>query len=114
MILAGEQRLPLEHLGKDTSCAPNIDFDVVLLPCKHDLWRSVVPSRYVAGHLGVLNTGETKVADLEVAVLVDEDVGGFEVAVHNTCRVDIFEATLLVLASAAVRRERGSRLTRIW
>jgi len=42
VVLAGEKRLALEHLCKDTSCAPNVDLDVVFLPCKHDFWGSVV------------------------------------------------------------------------
>lgn len=74
VVLAGEQRLALEHLGKDAACAPDIDFDVVLLPRKHDLRGAVVPRRNVARHLGVLNPRQAKIADLQITILVDQDV----------------------------------------
>lgn len=55
-----------------------------LLPSEHNFGCSVVAGADVAGHLGVLETGEAKVANLEIAVLIDQDVGGFEVSVDNT------------------------------
>ncbi len=63
-VLAREERLALEHLCEDASCAPDVDCDVVLLPCEHDLGCAVVAGGDVAGHLGVLQTGEAEVADL--------------------------------------------------
>jgi hypothetical protein len=95
VVLSGEQWLALKHFCEDTSCTPDIDLYVVLLPCKHDLRRSVVSGRDVTRHLGVLYTGETKVADLEIAVLIDEDVARLQVTVDDTSRVDVFQATLL-------------------
>jgi len=71
MVLAGEQRLALEHLGKDTSDTPDINLNIVLLPGEHDFGSSVVSRRDVTGHLRVLDTGQTKVANLQIAVLVD-------------------------------------------
>lgn len=94
MVLAGEERLALEHLSEDAACTPDINLDVVLLPCEHDLRRSVVSGRDVTRHLRVLYTGETEVANLEIAVLVDEDVAGLQVAVHDTSGVDVFQTTL--------------------
>ena len=94
MVLSREERLALKDLGEDTSCTPDINLNIVLLPCEHDLRGSVVSGRYVTRHLGILYTGETEVANLEIAVLVDEDVAGLQVAVHNTSGVDIFQATL--------------------
>jgi hypothetical protein len=41
-----------------------------------------------------LYTRQAEVADLEVAVLVYEDVGGLEVSVHDACGVDVFQAAL--------------------
>ena len=83
VVLAGEQRLTLQHLGEDAACTPDIHFHIILLPCEHDLRRSVVSRGDVAGHLRVLYTRQAEVADLEVAILVHEDVGGFEVAVDH-------------------------------
>ncbi len=94
MILPREQRLALQHLCKDTSRAPDINLDIVLLPCEHDLGRSVVSCRDVTGHLRVLNTREAEVADLEIAVFIHEDVAGLEIAVDDACGVNIFETSL--------------------
>jgi hypothetical protein len=41
-----------------------------------------------------LNTGETEIADLEIAVLIDEDVGRLKITMDDTCRVDILKSTL--------------------
>lgn len=94
MVLAGEERLALEHLSKDTSCTPDINLNVVLLPCEHDFRRSVVSGRDVSRHLRILYTSETEVANLEIAVLIDEDVAGLQVAMHDTSGVDVFQTTL--------------------
>ena len=37
------------------------------------------------------DSGEAKIADLEVAVCVDEQVAGLEVAVQDVGRVDVLE-----------------------
>lgn len=42
VILAREERLPLEHLSKNATCTPDIDFDVVFLPREHDFWCTIV------------------------------------------------------------------------
>ena len=41
----------------------------------------------------VLNAGKTEVANLQVAVLVDEDVGWLEIAMDDTGGVDILQST---------------------
>lgn len=94
VVLAGEQRLAVEHLGKDAACAPNVDLDVIFLPCEHNLGSAVVSGGNVARHLGVLNSGETKVANLQIAVFVDEDVARFQVTMNDAGRVDVLETAL--------------------
>lgn len=94
VVLSREERLALEHLGENASCTPDINLNIVLLPCEHDLGRSVVSGGHVAGHLRVLDTGETEIANLQIAVLVDENVGGLKVTVDNTGGVDVFQTTL--------------------
>lgn len=42
VIFSWEQWLPFQHLCEDTTSTPNVDFHVVLLPRKHDLWGSVI------------------------------------------------------------------------
>lgn len=43
VVLSGEQRLALEHLGKDAAGAPYVNLNIVLLPREHDLRSAVVP-----------------------------------------------------------------------
>jgi hypothetical protein len=82
--------------------------DIVLLPRQHDLWRTVVSSRNVTSHLRVLDSGKTEIANLQIAVLVDKNVGRLEIAVDDTGRVDVFETTLggvNMLLKGAVRKD---------
>jgi hypothetical protein len=94
VILSREKRLALQHLCKDTTGTPDVNFNIILLPCEHDLRRSVISRGDISGHLRILNSGQAKVADLEITVLVDEDIAGLEIAVDDTCRVDIFQTPL--------------------
>jgi len=94
VVLAWEERLALEHFGKDTSGTPNVDLDVVFLPGKHDLWSSVVSGRDISSHLRVLNSGQTEVANLQIAVLVDKNVARLQISVNNTGGVYVFQTTL--------------------
>ena len=96
VILSWEKRLALQHLCEDTSGTPDINLDIIFLPCEHNLRRSIVSRRDISGHLGILNTSQTEVADLQIAVFVDQDVAGFEVAMDNTRRVDILESPLFL------------------
>lgn len=98
MILPREQWLPFQHLRKYATGTPYIDLNIILLPREHDLGGAVVSCRDVACHLRVLDTGETEVANFEIAVLVDEDVARFEVTVDDAGGVDVFQATLEELA----------------
>ena len=94
MVLAGEQRLALEHFRKDTSCTPDVHLHIVFLPCEHDFWGSVVSSGDITGHLRILYTCQTEIADLEVAVLVDQNIARLKVTVDDTRGMDIFQSTL--------------------
>lgn len=104
VILSGEQGLSLQHLREDASRTPNVHLHVVLLPCKHDLGGAIVPRRYITGHLWVLDTGKAKVADFQIAVFVDEDVAGFEVAMDNARRVDEFQPSLQAVSERPRKR----------
>ena len=94
VIFAGEQGLSFKHLREYASCAPYINFHVVFLPCKHNLRGTIVSSRNIARHLRVLNTGETKVANFQVTVLVHKDVAGLQVAVDDSCRMYVLQSSL--------------------
>lgn len=96
VILSGKEWLALQHFGKDAAGTPNVDLDVVLLPCEHNLGRAVVARRDVASHLRILDTGQAEVANLQITVLIDENVGWLQVSVDDTGRVDVFKAALEV------------------
>ena len=53
-----------------------------------------MPCRDVTRHLVILDSSQTKVADFQVAILVNQDIGGIKVAVNDPCGVDIFQSTL--------------------
>lgn len=63
-VFSWEQRFAFQHLRENTTCRPNIDGDVVFLPSEHDFRSSVVSSRDVTCHLGILDSSEAEVADL--------------------------------------------------
>ena len=116
MVLARKQGLALEHLGEDAAGTPDVHFDIVLLPREHDLGGAVVARGDVAGHLRILDPGQAEIANLEIAVLVDQDVAGLQIAMDNACRMDIFESSLAGKINQRLkRRGRIQRLlTRIW
>ena len=64
-VFAREERLSFEHLSKNTPGTPDIDCNIVFLPCEHNFGRPVVPSRDISGHLRILNTREAEITDLE-------------------------------------------------
>lgn len=90
MVLAGEERLTLEHLSKNAPGTPDVDLDVVFLPCEHDLGGSVVSCRDVTGHLRVLDSCETEIANLQITVLVDQDIARLQVSVNDAGGVNVF------------------------
>lgn len=85
MVLPLEDGVSKQHLSKDTANTPHVDFLVISSPGEHDLGRAVVACRHVAGHLRLLDPSQAEVAYFQIAVLVDEDVAGFQVAVHDAC-----------------------------
>lgn len=74
MVLSREQRLALQHFCEDTASTPDINLNVIFLPCEHNLRGSVVSRRYISGHLRILNPRKTKIADFQVAVLIYQNV----------------------------------------
>ena len=100
VVLPGEEGLALQHLRKDAPGTPDVNLHIILLPCEHDLRRSIVSCRDVSRHLRILDSGQAEVADLEIAVFVDEDVAGLEITMNDPCRVDIFQPALHVDGSA--------------
>ena len=65
-VFPREQRFSLQHLRKNAARTPDINGDVVFLPGQHDFRCSIIPGWHIASHLRILNTGQTKIADLQV------------------------------------------------
>lgn len=96
VILSREQRRTGNHLGEDTANTPDVNGHIVLLPRKHNFGSTVVTSGDVSSHERILDTSQTKVADLEIAVLVNENVAGLQITMNDSSRVDKLEGTLLI------------------
>ena len=71
----------------------------VALEAQHDLRRAVPARRHVLSHVARIflrvhgkAAGQSKIADLELAVGVDQQVAGLEVAVQHIGRVDVLQA----------------------
>ena len=111
VILAREEWFAFQHFCKYAPSAPDIHFDIVLLPGQHDLWRPVVPRRNIAGHLRILDSRQAEIANLEVAILVDQDVAGLKISVHHTSRMHVFQAPLDAISTGPCRS--GGWRTRI-
>ena len=90
------------ELARGRICAahrPHVDGRRVVLVLDEELGRAVPPRHDVLGEAEVLRLGlgvdrprEAEVADLEVAVLVDEEVARLEVAVEHVREVDRVDA----------------------
>ena len=71
----------------------------VALKAQHDLGRAVPARRHVLSHVARIllrvhrkTAGQSKIADLELAVGVDQQVAGLQVAVQHIGRVDVLQA----------------------
>ena len=93
--VTSEQRLARAHLGKDTADGPHIDTGGVLAATEQDLWGAV-PQR--DDLVGVCAEGHTKgsrepeIRELEVAVAVDQEILGLQVAVQHAVAVAVADA----------------------
>ena len=94
-VLSGKERLALEHFSENAPSTPNVNCNIVLLPCEHGFGGPIIPRRHVASHLRCLNSGETKITNLgcgavgqrraercrvphfEIAILIDKDMAWF-------------------------------------
>mmetsp|Transcript_31866 Transcript_31866/g.98600 ORF Transcript_31866/g.98600 Transcript_31866/m.98600 type:complete len:389 (+) Transcript_31866:276-1442(+) len=96
VVLALEERAPQHHLGEDAADGPDVDGGRVALVHEQQLRRTVPARDDVVGEDGVLvgvveGPGQPIVAHLEVAVDVDEEVTGLQIAVHDLRRVQVLE-----------------------
>lgn len=99
VVFAREQRLSLQHLGEDASSTPYIHLHIILLPREHNLRRAIVSRGHVSRHLRILDAGQAKVADLEIAIFIDENIAWLEVTMDDPGGVNVFEAPLCLINS---------------
>ena len=117
VIFSWKQWLALEHFCEDTASAPDVNFNIVLLPREHNLGCSIISRRDITCHLRILNPSKPKIANLKIAVFVHQDVARLQVSMYNARGMNIFEATLgLVSAAAGIRawvllQESGTKST---
>ena len=108
--VALEERVPREDFAKNTANTPDIHCRSVAGSAEKQFWRSI-PSSH--DHVGVLDgemerhlpvcgprTGKSKIGDHAVTVFVHEDVGRFDIAMHEVilsryqCTISTYQATL--------------------
>ena len=94
VVLSGKEGLPSEKLGKDAADRPDVNGGGVLRARQQELRRPVPPRDDVLGHVLLLGVGprEPKVADLQVAVRVQEQVAWLEVSVKDVRAVNVLES----------------------
>mmetsp|Transcript_52402 Transcript_52402/g.162021 ORF Transcript_52402/g.162021 Transcript_52402/m.162021 type:complete len:362 (-) Transcript_52402:63-1148(-) len=116
-VVAREKRLPPQHLRKDAADGPDVDGSGVVDPGAEDL-RCPVPARAdVLRHGARLellvrkaHARKPKVTDFEVAICVNKQVPGLEVAVDHLRRVHVLHAAEdLVEEELAVVIRKGLR-----
>ena len=99
MVFAWKQRFAFKHLCEDAARTPYVHFNVILLPCEHNLWSTVISRRDIAGHLWVLNTSKAKIADLQIAVLIHQNIAWLKISVYDASGVHILETALYILSN---------------
>lgn len=113
VVLSLEKRLPTYHLGENTSSAPYIDFLIIFLPAEHDIRGSIVPGCDIACHLMTLKTCWAEVANLEIAIRVDQYITWFKIAMDDPSRMYILETSLSPINTSGQQWNLGF-LTVIW
>lgn len=87
-----EEGLAGSHLGEDAADGPHVDTSGVLAATEQDFGRAVPESDDLVSVSAERNTesaGQTKIGQLEVAFLVDEQVLRLQVTVQNTVGVAV-------------------------
>lgn len=87
---AGEERAAGIHLGHDAACGPDVDAGVVGAAAEQNVGRAVPQRDDLVGE-GVdrdsEGAGKTKIGELQLALVVDEQVLGLEITVQDAVLV---------------------------
>src|SRR5271155_3983468 len=72
----------------------------VTLEAEHDLWCAIPPSCNILGHItSVLfrilreTSGEAEIANLQLAIGIDEQIAWLEISVQHVCRMNVLQST---------------------
>ena len=93
--VAWEERLAGGHLGEDAANGPHVDTSRVLTTTEQNFGRAVPESDDLVSVSAERNTecaGQTKIGQLQVAFLVDEQVLRLQVTVQDTVGVAVARA----------------------
>jgi hypothetical protein len=103
VIVTREKWFALNEFRKDTTNTPNVNRVRVFVTGQHDFGRTVPARDDVFGQQHGSTTallvlvshaaGESEIANLEIAVGVDQQVGRFEVTMEDFARVNVFESS---------------------
>ena len=93
VVASGEERLAVGELHEDAADGPDVDGGGVVGGVEQQLRGAVPPCHHVLRHHVALGGGarQPEVADLEVAVGVQQQVAGLEVPVDHVGGVDVLE-----------------------
>ena len=86
-VLALEEGLARQQLGEDTAQRPDIDLEAVFVGPKEEVWAAVPECDDELGEVRrwwiARITSHAEVGHLDLAAVVEEEVGGFEVSVQD-------------------------------
>jgi len=95
-IVLVEEWIAQTDFSDDAARTPHVDFELVL-PLAEQQFRCALPKSHhllclVFLEFGAQLAGQAEVGQLERALRVDEQVGQFEVAMHDVARVQLLES----------------------
>lgn len=102
VIPTGEKWSASEQLGKDATDGPYIYGLCVHLKREHDLGCAVPSCCYIFSHQTDFfawrnarfdTTSKPKIANFEIAVGIQEEIGRFQISMDNICGVNGFKST---------------------
>lgn len=87
-----EERVFGQQLGEDAAQAPDVDFKTIRFGAKEEFWGAVPEGDDKLGELwgwGGGVAGHAEVGEFDLATVVHEEIGGFEIAVQDPVRVEV-------------------------
>ena len=93
-VLALEEGLARQQLSKDTAQRPDVDLETVFVGPKKEVWAAVPECDNELSEVGwrriTCVASHAEVGELDLAAVVEEEIGGFEVSVQDPVRMEVF------------------------